>query len=84
MPPPAIFYLDDVYIVNEQDHYLVMFYATFFAITALDTEAHLVGNPPLYQPLNPSPWVLIRFRELSLIFYDHLATILEATSANQQ
>ena len=84
MPPPAIFYLDDTLIENEQDHYLVMFYANFFAITALDTEAHLVGNPPLYQPLNPSPWVLIRFHELSVIFYNHLATILEATSANQQ
>ena len=59
------------------------FYASFFAVRALDIEAHLVGNPPLFRPFSPSPWALTKFNEL-YIFFEHLATIIGSTTANQQ
>ena len=82
--PSAINYLDDTIVQNGPEHYLIAFYASFFAITALDTDAHLVGNPPLYQPLAPSPWAVTRFIQLYHFFYEHLATIIDASSAVQQ
>ena len=81
---PPIFYLDDMVIVDGPDHYFLSFYASFFAIRALDLEAHLVGNPPLFRPVAPSPWALTQFNQLFIFFYEHLATIVGASNANPQ
>ena len=81
---PPIFYLDDVVVLDGPVHYVLSFYASFCAIRALDIEAHLVGNPPVFRPVNPSPWALTQFNQLYVFFYGHLAEIIGAPNAHPQ
>ena len=82
--PSAIHYLDDTIILNESDHQFIAFYASFFAVEVLDTDAYLTGNPPRFRPVAPSPYVLTRYHQLYIFFYDQLDAIMEAPDANQQ
>ena len=80
--PSALHYIDDTLVINESDNNILSFYASLLAVTALDTNAQLSGN--LYQPVAPSPYVMSRYNQLYIFFYEQLDAILQAARADQQ
>ena len=61
----------------QSDAYLISFYASFFAVTAMETPAILVGIPPMYRPINTAPYNWSRFMHFYQFFEGHLKAILQ-------
>ena len=67
---------------QDNNDYFIAFYASFFAVSALEIPACLVGFPPLYRPINPSPPNWARFWQFYRFFEMHLTAILQYQSNN--
>ena len=63
--------------------YEYFYYATFFAAETLEIEYESVGEPPLFRPVNPSPYTLQAFNNRVNFFVEHLFNSVQSASASQ-
>ena len=81
---PILIYPDDIFFVGSRaDFRLLCFYATYYAVEALDIDALVLVNyqdPSIlyFFPANPSPLILERFLFLFAVIFDVLCGILES------
>ena len=76
---PVGFYLDDPLHVSDE----YVYHASFFAIATLGIECKLVGNPPRFQPLNPSPRTFLAFTQRYQFFLEKLVMAVQAARPTQ-
>ena len=74
------FYIDD--FIHDVSHEY-FYYATFFAAETLEIEYESVGEPPLFRPVNPSPYTLQQFNDRVNFFMVHLIISVQSAIASQ-
>ena len=75
-------YLDDAHL-NQDLSDQIRKYASLLAVTELNIPAHLSGDPPTYQPTNPSPAIMVEYLQLFYNYQERLLTAMQAATSTQ-
>ena len=79
----AAIYLDDIYLTSdEQTNNYILYNASYLAAFAANVETHLVGNPPMFRPSNPSLFALTEFIHWFKFFVQQLSSAANDASTN--
>ena len=72
---PILWYIDDVFFDGDYEKFKkIALFASYYAVLRLDVEADISGDPLVYFPIYPSPFMVYKY----MIYYRQAFDFLEA------